>query len=122
MHDEPTAPNAIMALATAQLSFRTKVGHLILLIVAIAAVVALASLLLTERELPERTFVALSALLNLNLIWAGYASWVLSTRRTLLSNHRVIAGRIAVAASAMFTLGAAFLGLVAGQSAWPQRS
>lgn len=116
MHDEPGAPDAILALAKAQISFRTKAGHLALLIISMAAVIALGSLLLTER-LPDRSFVALAALALLNLVWAGYASWVLTTRRTMLLHHRVIAGRIAVLASALFTLGSAGLGIVSSQPA-----
>ena len=119
MSDEATMarPDAIMALARAQLSFRARLGHLVLLLVAMAATVALVSLLVTEPALPGRTAWALGALAALNAVWAAYAGWVIAARRTLLANHRVVAGRIALAAALMFTLGSAALGAVAGVAA-----
>ncbi|QJU57797.1 hypothetical protein HL653_08340 [Sphingomonas sp. AP4-R1] len=112
MRDQPNQLGALMSIAENQLSFRAKAGHLTLLIVTIAAIAALVSLLLTEPDLPGRTFWAMVTLVITNLAWAGYAGWILCFRRTMLSRHRVIAGWIAVAASTLFTLGSAAIGVM----------
>lgn len=117
MTDRPNAPDTVLAMVRAQLSFRTKASHLALMIVAVGAIVALASILMTEPGLPRRTWWAMAAFGLLNSVWATYAGWVLSARRTMLSNHRVIAGRIAVAAAALFTLGSGALGAATGATA-----
>lgn len=111
------APEAVVMLAQAQVSFRSRVGHLALLLVAIGATVSLTSLLATEEGLPLRTWAGLLALLMINVGWGSYAAWVLAVRRTMLSNHRVVAGRIALGASTLFALSAAALGIVTGAAA-----
>lgn len=103
-----------LSLARKQVSFSSRVGHLTLLLVASGMSVALTSLLATESHLPTRTYTALSALLLLNISWVVYAAWVLTSRRTMLLNHRVVAGRIALGATTVFTLGAAALGYATG--------
>ncbi|MEO6218525.1 MAG: hypothetical protein ABIO86_21035, partial [Sphingomonas sp.] len=45
----------------------------------------------------------------INLSWVAFAAWVLTARRAMLFNHRVVAGRIAVVAAIAFTSGAAVL-------------
>lgn len=110
-------PEAAMLLARAQVSFRSRVGHLALFLVATGMSVALASLLATEDGLPARTIAGLAVLLAINISWAAYAVWVLAARRTLLFNHRVVAGRIAFAATMVFTLGAAAIGAATGAAA-----
>jgi hypothetical protein len=104
-------------LAKSQISFRSRIGHLALLLLATGASVSLTSLLVTERGLPSRTQVAFIALLLINLCWIAYAAWVLAARRTMLFNHRVVAGWIALAAAAAFTAGAAILGAATGAGA-----
>lgn len=108
--ENSTSMAASLLLARSHASFRSRIGHLTLLLVATGASVALASLLVTEEGLPLRTTAALAALLMINLSWATYAAWVLAARRRMLFNHRVVAGWIAVAAAATFSLGAAAIG------------
>ncbi|MCX8476908.1 MAG: hypothetical protein MT490_14035 [Sphingomonas sp.] len=110
-------PDAALLLARAQVSFHSRVGHLALFLVATGMSVALASLLATEDGLPARTMAGLAVLLAINISWAAYAAWVLAARRTLLFNHRVVAGRIAFAATMVFTLGAAAIGAATGAAA-----
>ena len=95
-----------------QLSFRSRAGHLALLLAATGMSAVLAALLATEGGLPQRTIVALGLLLVIGLGWVAYAAWVLTARRTLLANHRVIAGRIAVGAAGIFLAGAGAVGVM----------
>lgn len=103
-------------LAKSHVSFRSRIGLLVLFLVATGASVTLTSLLATEKDLPPRTLVAFVALLLVNLSWMTYAAWVLAARR-MLFNHRVVAGWIACAAAAGFTAGAAILGAATGAGA-----
>src|SRR5690606_26007128 len=73
--------------------------------------------LLTEAALPARTVTAFLLMLLISLAWSAYAAWVLIARRTLLAAHRIVAGRIAVTAAALFTLGSGSLGAVAQSAA-----
>jgi hypothetical protein len=119
MKDETTSetPEAAMLLARAQVSFRSRIGHLALFLVATGMSAALVALLVTEEGLPTRSMAGLAVLLAINASWAAYAAWVLAARRTLLFNHRVVAGGIAVAATMVFTLGAAAIGAATGAAA-----
>jgi len=115
--EDSASAEAAMLLVRAQVSFGSRIGHLTLLLVATGMSVAMTSLLATENGLPTRTAVALAAVLVINLCWAGYAVWVLSARRTMLFNHRVVAGRIALAATTAFAVGATALGVATGAAA-----
>lgn len=101
-----------LALAESHLSFRSRAGHLALLLASAGMGTVIAALLATEPALPPRTLIAFGVLLAISLAWIAYAVWVLTARRTLLANHRVVAGGIATVAAAIFTGGAALLGLV----------
>lgn len=105
-----TSATAGLLLAKSQASFRSRIGHLALFLVTTGASVALVSLLATEEGLPSRATAALAALLVINLSWTAYAAWVLTARRAMLYNHRVVASRIAVAAAAAFSVGASAIG------------
>jgi len=107
--ENSSALAAGLPLALSQVSFRSRIGHLALLLGATGGSVVVGSLLATEDGLPLRTTVALGLLLLVNLSWVAFAAWVLTARRAMLFNHRVVAGRIAVAAAIAFTSGAAFL-------------
>ena len=105
-----TSATVGLLLAKSQASFRFRIWHLALFLVTTGANVVLASLLATEEGLPSRTVAALAALLMINLSWTAYAAWVLTARRAMLFNHRVVASWIAVAAASAFSLGAAAIG------------
>jgi protein-S-isoprenylcysteine O-methyltransferase Ste14 len=106
----PSEKNVLQLLET-QLSFRSRGGHLALLLGATGMSAVIAALLATETALPHRTVVALGTLLAIGASWMAYAAWVLTARRTLLAGHRVIAGRIAVAAATIFMVGALALAM-----------
>jgi len=105
MTPEKSASLALQLMET-QISFRSRAGHLALLLGSAGMSAVIAALLVTEHGLPHRTVVALGVLLAIGVSWIGYAVWVLAVRRTLLANHRVVAGHISVAAAAIFMAGA----------------
>jgi len=57
----------------------------------------------TEPSLPLRTRIAFATMLAIALSWVAYATWVLTRRRVLLAGHRIIAARMAVAFTTIFT-------------------
>src|SRR3954464_5387832 len=103
--------DGIMTLAQTHLSFRSRAGHLALLLAAAGMGSVIAALLATEKMLPQRTMIAFGLMLLISLAWVAYALWVLTARKTMLANHRVVAGWISLGAATAFTLGAAALGL-----------
>ncbi len=98
------------------LSTRARFGHVGLLLAAIAISIILIALLATESAIPMRTRIAFSAMLAMSLSWAGYAIWVLKNRWTLLANHQIVAGKMAVAFTAIFTAASLALGFYTGKS------
>ena len=99
------------------LSTRARLGHVALLLAALAMSVLLLALLATEPAIPMRTRIAFAVMLAMSLSWTGYAIWVLKNRWTLLANHRIIAGKMAVAFTAIFTIAALAIGFSTGKSA-----
>jgi hypothetical protein len=96
----------------AELSTRARVGYTALLLAALGVAGAVGSLWITEPTLPARTHVAFGAIVAIGLSWVAYAAWVLTRRRVLLAGHSVIAGRMAVAFSALFAAGMLAVGMV----------
>lgn len=115
MNEPVPLPTTLGRLTESSLSSRARIGHVALLLAALGMCILVAALLLTEAALPTRTVVALAAMLIVGMGWVTYATWVLRHRRTLLANHRVIAARMAVAFSALFAAGTAWLAFAGGQ-------
>lgn len=103
----------IRRLFAAELSLPARLGFTGLLLAGLAAASVTAALLVTEPALPPRTRVAFGLMTAIGLAWAAFAAWVLGRRRVLLAGHRVVAARMAVACTALFTLGTAVLGILA---------
>jgi hypothetical protein len=61
--------------------------------------------------LPMRTSIALSVMAVIGVSWMIFAAWVLTRKRVLLGSHRIVAGRLAVAFSTAFVIGAVAVGL-----------
>jgi uncharacterized membrane protein len=116
-HRSPTStPDASLErLTAAALSAPARFGHVALLLAALAMSIVLTSLLATEPALPMQTRLPFAVMLAMALSWVGYATWVLRHRWTLLANHRIVAGRMAVSFTTIFTLAALSAGIVAGQ-------
>lgn len=102
-----TAPSVveIQRLLASELSLPSRLGHTLLLVGTLSAAAGLGSLLATEPALPPRTQVAFLAGLGLTLSWSAFAVWVLVRRRVLFGSQRVVAARLAVACSALGTIG-----------------
>ena len=108
---------AARRLADAQLSVRSRVGHVALLLVAMIMTVVIGSLWLTEPSLPLRTRLAFAVLVTIGMLWTAYAVWVLGNRQVLFARHRIIAGWMAVSFTGIFLLGAFAAALQTGASA-----
>lgn len=104
----------LLHLTRQALSAKSRYGHMALLLGALMMCVLLGALLWTETGLPGRTQAALSVMLAIGVCWVGYALWVLTHRKTLLANHRVVAGWMAVAFTTLFLAGTAALAWVTG--------
>jgi hypothetical protein len=111
---------AMQARLAAELSLPARVGHIALLLAALGSAGISAALLLTETGLPARTRVAFALMVVIGCCWVAFATWVLARRRVLFARHRVIAARMAVTFSAMFTIGSVALRWSdAAPRAWP---
>ncbi|MBV1856605.1 hypothetical protein [Catellatospora tritici] len=72
----------------------------------------------TEPDLPARTQVAFAGLIAVGLAWAGYGVWALTRRTPLFARDRVVAGWLAVGATALLTVLATAVGVLR-QRGWP---
>lgn len=102
----PPSPQDIQRLIGAQLGLPSRLGHTLLLLASLGATGVTGALLVTEPGLPPRTRMAMAAMAAIGVAWAVFAAWVLARRRVLLAGHRVVAARMAVVFTAVFTLGA----------------
>lgn len=110
----PELAASLERITAAELSSIARLGHVALMLVAAAMSIAVASLLVTEPALPPRTRAAFVVMVVIGLSWTVYALWVLTYKRGLLANLRVVAGRMAVTFTSIFVLGALSLGIATG--------
>lgn len=108
---------ALRRITDKTLSPVSRAAHVALLLVSLAMTIVLVSLLATEPALPTRTLVSFGCMTAIGLAWVAYATWVLRHRRSLLANQRVVAARMALVFSLVFTAGAGWLGFADGQPA-----
>ncbi|MGW0805519.1 hypothetical protein [Nonomuraea sp. NPDC002799] len=81
-----------------------RVRGVVALVAGTAGAVFVAALWSSEPgPLPDRTRLAFGLLLVFCLAWAGYGGWLLARRAPLFATDRVIAGWLALAASAATT-------------------
>lgn len=99
-------PKAILALASAELSLKARIAYVALMLVSATMTTVVVSLWLTEPSLPARTEVAFGAMSLIGSCWCVLAVWALRSRRPLFARDRLIAGRMSVAFTAVFTAGA----------------
>lgn len=90
----------------AEIALPSRVGYTALLLAGLAMAAATGSLLATEPGLPARTQAAFATIAAVGIAWAAFAAWALARRRVLFASHRVIAARMAVTFSGLFTAGA----------------
>lgn len=112
----PSAADVQRVLA-AELSRPSRLWYTLLLLTSLAGAGVVGALLATEPALPTRTRVALLILFAIGLSWSAFAVWVLRHRRVLLADHAVVASRLAVAFTTLFTLGALAAVVVGGGAA-----
>lgn len=93
-----------------QVGLPSRLAYTALLLAGVGGAAVSGALLLTEPALPARTRIAFGLMVGIGMSWAGFATWVLARRRVLLAGHRVVAATMAVAFSALFTLGAVAVG------------
>jgi hypothetical protein len=96
----------VRKLAQGELSVKSRLGYVALLLVSSAMTVVIVSLWLTEAYLPMRAQLAFGAMSLIGSSWTALSIWALTTRRVLLAHDRVIAGRMSVAFTALFLAGA----------------
>lgn len=117
---DPSVVASLERLARTELSFRTRLGHVLLALAASAMTIVIVSLWLTEPALPRRTTTAFGLLTVIGLGWVAYSVWVLSARRVMLARQRVVAGRLAAAFATAFATGCVLLALTTKEpAAWP---
>ena len=122
MTDSLTRPELELALSrlTDRALSRPEVyAHVALLLFAAGMAVVLALLLFGDAGplpdgMPPRTVIALAVMLAIALAWVWFAVRVLARRRPVLANRELIAARMALFFSSLFTIGAAFTGAAAG--------
>ena len=96
----------VRRLAQGELSLKSRIGYVALLLVASAMSAVVLSLWLTEPALPARTQAAFGVLSVIGIAWVGFASWALRARRPLFARDEVIAGTLAVVFTSVFAAGA----------------
>lgn len=107
----PALVQELRELTAAELSLPSRLRYMSLLLAAAMMTTVVTALLLTEPNLPARTSAALAIMALIGTSWIAFAMWVLTRKRVLLGSHRILAGRLSVAFSAVFTIGALALGL-----------
>ena len=117
-HPSPALEAELQRLTTRALSPLAQYGHVALLLASLMTSIMLAALLTTEPTLPVRTQLAFAVMLGIGAGWVSYATWVLRRRRPLMAKHRVVAGRMAVAFTALFFIGAGGMAMVTGTVAF----
>jgi hypothetical protein len=104
--------NALAELTERTLSRGERAGHVALTLFATAMALVLAGLLATEPGIPMRTTIAIWVLLAIAVSWVAYGLRVLSRRRPLLAEREVVAARMGLLYSAVFTAGTMAVGMV----------
>jgi hypothetical protein len=91
----------LQKLAADELSFPSRRRYVLLFLVGTTMAVLTGSLLATEPNLPVRTQAAFAVMTAIALAWAGFAGWMLRTRRVLFGHDRVIAATMGLLFSAL---------------------
>ena len=102
--------NDLRRITALELSPAARMRYVGLLLAASAMTVIVTALLTTEPSLPLRTSIAFAVLALMGLSWTGFAAWVLTYTRIPLGRQRIVAGRMAVAFSVVFCIGALAVG------------
>ena len=93
-----------------ELSMRSRLSYVLLLLLASGGLVVVGSLWLTEPSLPLRTQIAFGGLCGICLAWVCFCGWVLTRRKVLYAKHQIVSARMAVAFCVLFILGSLAVG------------
>lgn len=85
--------------------------HIALLVASLIGAGVAGALLVTEPNLPPRAQYAFMALVAIGLSWTAFSLWTLNREGALLGKHRVIASRMGLAYSSLFTIAILAMGL-----------
>ena len=107
----------VRRIAQGELSVKSRIGYVTLLLLASAMSAVVLALWLTEPALPARTQAAFGVLSVIGLAWVGFACWALRARRPLFARDEVIAGTMAVVFTSVFAAGALAAVIVSGAAA-----
>ena len=110
--------NAMQLMAGGELSLRSRVGHVALLLAALGMTIVVSSLWVTEPVQPARLQLGFAVMVAIGVAWAAFATWVLTHRRPLFARHRIIAGRMAVTFTSVFIAGMLAVGYGLGRPAF----
>lgn len=113
----PMSAAALRRLADVELSLRSRLGYVALLLAALIMTAVVGALWITEPALALRAQVAFAVMIVIGSSWVAFALWVLTSRRVLLARHSIVAGRMAVTFSAVFVIGSLAVGYTAGGAA-----
>ena len=97
-------------LLDAELSLRSRIGHVALFLASAAMTVVVTSLWLTEPALPRRAAAAFAVMTLIGVSWMVFSAWVLTRRRPLFGRDGLVAGRMAVTFASTFAGGALAVG------------
>lgn len=107
----------VRQLAGGELSLKARLGYVALMLVSTAMTAMIVSLWLTEVDLPQRTQLAFGVMSVIGASWMAFSLWALLARRPLFARDRLIAGRMAVAFTSVFLVGAVAAVLITGHAA-----
>ncbi|WP_432068665.1 transmembrane transport protein [Streptomyces sp. C10-9-1] len=111
-------PEQLERALAAEVSLRSRLRHTAVGLAGGCEAAVIAVLWATESNvLPARTQAAFAGLIAIGLAWAVFAGWVLSRRRPLFARDRVLAARIALAATVVTALAGVALAAVRGSTA-----
>jgi hypothetical protein len=110
-------PADLRRLADTELSPKSRLGYVILLLVSLMMSGAIGSLWATEPLLPMRTHIAFAVMVAIGISWSAFALWTLSSRRILLAKHSVIACHMSVIFTSLYLIGALITGYAKGGGA-----
>ena len=108
---------AIQQLSQGEMSVKSRLGYVALLLVSTAMTVGIVSLWVTEPHLPMRAQIAFGVMSLIGISWAALSTWALTTRRILLARDRVIAGWMSVTFTGLFLAAAIVAVAISGKAA-----
>ena len=108
---------SVQRLAGSELSLKSRLGYVALLLMSVSVTGVIASLWLTEPALPLRTQISFGAMNLIGLCWVVLSIWALTARRPLFARDRVVAGGMAVAFTSLFLAGAFAAAIIANTQA-----